>query len=417
MEENPGLEQLIEVLLKFKQTPSDLSRKERTIARQLWLIIEDIQNTSTSLWVNQKVDSPVHQDELKAKLLTLLNENTSVRALVNELVEGDTGRNTKIDKLGASSNSLFYNRAGTTVFNVGRDLNITGDINSLEVKASTSEMGKNAMTTNSNKKWDVFISYASEDREVVASPLAEALRSNGLSVWFDQFELQPGKLLLQSIDEGLRSSEHGIVILSPYFFGKQWTQQELGGLFQRMTGEMNTSFLIPIWFQLDVSDIRRFSPILSNLIAIPWSMGLNQVVQKILAVIQPIHGDTGNSYATTYSLVFSALSEDDFKYQINRINDKEHVLEVLRTILFKVDYPQNIRSRTLEALIALNALDHSTIEKLITRPDSGWMGRVISILSQVQYDLSEQEISLLLGNTHLPKITSGLGNLISRPLA
>ena len=38
------------------------------------------------------------------------------------------------------------------------------------------------------KQWDVFISYASEDREAVARPLAALLRELGVTVWFDQTE-------------------------------------------------------------------------------------------------------------------------------------------------------------------------------------------------------------------------------------
>lgn len=41
-----------------------------------------------------------------------------------------------------------------------------------------------------NKEYDVFISHASEDKEEVARPLAEVLRRNGLSIWYDEFELK-----------------------------------------------------------------------------------------------------------------------------------------------------------------------------------------------------------------------------------
>lgn len=41
-----------------------------------------------------------------------------------------------------------------------------------------------------NKEYDVFISHASEDKEEVARLLAEVLRRNGLSVWYDEFELK-----------------------------------------------------------------------------------------------------------------------------------------------------------------------------------------------------------------------------------
>ena len=40
--------------------------------------------------------------------------------------------------------------------------------------------------------YDVFISYASEDRVKLVRPLAARLRRDGYSVWYDEFELRLG---------------------------------------------------------------------------------------------------------------------------------------------------------------------------------------------------------------------------------
>jgi TIR domain len=66
--------------------------------------------------------------------------------------------------------------------------------------------------------WDLFISYASEDKEEIARPLAKELARSGLAVWFDEFELKLGDSLLKSIDKGLSRSRYGVVILSHAFF-------------------------------------------------------------------------------------------------------------------------------------------------------------------------------------------------------
>src|SRR5215831_8788978 len=81
------------------------------------------------------------------------------------------------------------------------------------------------------KWWDVFISYASEEKETVALPLAETLGRAGLQVWLDQFELRMGDSLRQKIDEGLSASTFGVVIISEHFLNKAWPQKELNGLF------------------------------------------------------------------------------------------------------------------------------------------------------------------------------------------
>ena len=67
---------------------------------------------------------------------------------------------------------------------------------------------------NDNVKYDVYISHASEDKEDVVTPLADALQEGGLSVWYDDFELGIGDSLRQKIDSGIASSRFAIVVLS-----------------------------------------------------------------------------------------------------------------------------------------------------------------------------------------------------------
>lgn len=71
------------------------------------------------------------------------------------------------------------------------------------------------------KKWDIFISHASEDKETFVKPLAEALKSLGMRVWYDDFTLSIGDSLSRSIDTGLINSSYGVVVLSPCFFSKR----------------------------------------------------------------------------------------------------------------------------------------------------------------------------------------------------
>ena len=79
------------------------------------------------------------------------------------------------------------------------------------------------MTIKSSKHWDVFVSYASEDRRHVVDPLVEALCAAQLNVWYDRFELKVGDSLHRKLDEGLSCSNYGIIILSPNFFAKHFT--------------------------------------------------------------------------------------------------------------------------------------------------------------------------------------------------
>lgn len=132
---------------------------------------------------------------------------------------------------------------------------------------------------------DVFISYASEDREAIAKPLAQLLSALGISVWFDQFDLKIGDSIRRKIDEGLNKSRYGIVILSSAFFDKHYTNIELDGLAQKeVDGE---KVILPIWVGISEKQIRSFSPILANRMAAKWEDGIYIVLVKLIEVIKP----------------------------------------------------------------------------------------------------------------------------------
>ncbi len=131
--------------------------------------------------------------------------------------------------------------------------------------------------------WDVFISHAWEDKEDIARPLAEALREEGLRVWYDEFTLTLGDSLRRSIDRGLAESKYGVVILSPHFFAKEWPKRELDGLVAREVSSGKT--ILPVWHNVTWEDVRRFSPTLADKLAVSTAKGLDAVVEEILRAL------------------------------------------------------------------------------------------------------------------------------------
>lgn len=115
------------------------------------------------------------------------------------------------------------------------------------------------------RRFDVFISHASEDKDDVVRPLAEALRSHGLEVWYDEFELKIGMSLRRTIDKGIASSRFGVVVMSKAFFGKGWTNYELDGIVTRsMTAEQT---VLPIWHNVSKQEVISYSPSLADKLA------------------------------------------------------------------------------------------------------------------------------------------------------
>ena len=133
-------------------------------------------------------------------------------------------------------------------------------------------------------KWDAFISHASEDKPFV-EPLADELRKHGLEIWLDTLTLSVGDSLRRSIDEGLAKSRFGIVILSPAFFAKQWPQHELDGLVAlEMEGR---KVILPVWHELEKSDLLKFSPTLADKVAAKSKEGTIAVAKALIKVIRP----------------------------------------------------------------------------------------------------------------------------------
>lgn len=134
-----------------------------------------------------------------------------------------------------------------------------------------------------DRQHDVFISHASEDKDEVVRPLALALRQEGLSVWYDEFELKIGDSLRKKIDKGLAKSRFGIVVLSKSFIHKGWTNYELDGIITRVvSGEQ---VLLPIWHNITKKEVMDFSPSIADKLARNTS---NYTVEEIASEIAEV---------------------------------------------------------------------------------------------------------------------------------
>jgi hypothetical protein len=130
----------------------------------------------------------------------------------------------------------------------------------------------------------LFICHVSEDKDEFVRPLAEALRGH-FDVWYDEFQLTIGDNLLEKIDEGLRTSDFGVVVLSKQFFRKKtWAAAELNGLFAKETDR--GKIILPVWYGVTADEVREYSPILAGKFAVSAEEGLSNVVKAIGLAIE-----------------------------------------------------------------------------------------------------------------------------------
>lgn len=125
----------------------------------------------------------------------------------------------------------------------------------------------------------IFISHAFEDKDI-AKPLADILVKRGHQVWYDDYVLNVGDSLRESIDLGLNECDYGVVILSKNFFSKNWTKKELNGLLAKETKD-NRNYILPILHGISHVDVVEFSPILADRISLMSNQDLFTLIERI----------------------------------------------------------------------------------------------------------------------------------------
>lgn len=157
------------------------------------------------------------------------------------------------------------------------------------------------------KKWDVFISHASEDKESVARPLADLLRQAGLKVWLDRQELKLGDSLREKIDRGLAESRFGIVILSKRFLEKRWPNRELSALVALEEG--GEKAVLPVWHEITQPELALHSPLLADRLAVSTDKGMQAVAEAILEVVLETGSDSPSAISPNATRVLLNLLE------------------------------------------------------------------------------------------------------------
>jgi hypothetical protein len=76
-------------------------------------------------------------------------------------------------------------------------------------------------------KRNVFISHSHSDADWARS-FAQALQQRGVTVWFDEFDVQPGESWHDAIEAGMRGSDVLVPLLDGEATSKRWLFFELG---------------------------------------------------------------------------------------------------------------------------------------------------------------------------------------------
>ena len=127
---------------------------------------------------------------------------------------------------------------------------------------SAQRSAQNLYSNAETEEYDVFISHASEDKEGFVNEFKAELERRGVNVWIDDVAIGWGDSLRAKIDNGLKTSRFGIVVISRHYIRKGWTNYELDGLFEKEMTRGKT--ILPIWHDISKKEVQDFSPSLAG---------------------------------------------------------------------------------------------------------------------------------------------------------
>ena len=285
---------------KFKISGTLYSSRNIAIGLRPWLSAYTRQgyeeSKETEMLVSSNINSLAQErqrllpkDRVEKLLQMLLRRTDHVGAPVQFVSEWDYPLANAQNSQEAAFHLLELRNRGFIEFHTMGHVLVTHagwDHGSSTSSAPTAELTRNNVEMgNEEKQWDVFICHAGEDKSTVVQPLAKALEGEGLRVWYDRWVLTIGDSLRRKIDEGLKNSTFGVVVLSPAFFTKQWPQWELDGLVQKEIA--GTKVILPVWHNVTHADVARYSLPLADKLAGSTSAGIPVLAQELVRAIRP----------------------------------------------------------------------------------------------------------------------------------
>ena len=145
---------------------------------------------------------------------------------------------------------------------------------------------------------------------------------------YDEYSLKVGDSLRRSIEQGIKDCDFGVVILSPDFFTKEWAQRELDALTAREINQQK-KIILPVWHDIDIAEILKFSPVLADRVAIKTIEGVAKVVDEILEVV---------THQSSEKILFFWWYSVSVKTRQPREQFTERLKQLFTTSIGKCDY-------------------------------------------------------------------------------
>lgn len=118
--------------------------------------------------------------------------------------------------------------------------------------------------SNNHKQYDVFISHANKDKSDYVDLLNMKIKRLGIKVFYDTDVLSWGDNWKQVILDGTANSEFAIIVISKNFFGREWTEKELGEFLNQQNGS-GQKIVLPLLHEISLDELKEHYPQLGDI--------------------------------------------------------------------------------------------------------------------------------------------------------
>lgn len=138
-----------------------------------------------------------------------------------------------------------------------------------------------------------FISHDSRDKALIAGRIAAGLSSRLCTVWYDEYSLQIGDSLRESIEKGIKEAKKCILVITKNFLDNPgWGKREFDSIFTREM-IMEERIVLPIWYGVTKQEVYNYSPSLANTFALVWpsseGKSEDEYKKQVEEIISKIH--------------------------------------------------------------------------------------------------------------------------------
>lgn len=197
-----------------------------------------------------------------------------------------------------------------------------------------------------NKK--VFISYSSKNKDF-AYKLANSLYNHGISVWWDEWEIKPGDIIVDKINFGISDSGYFLLILTPESTSSEYVKTEWTSAFTLACNKKDLKII----------------PILKETCEIPTILQGRKYI------------DFRKSYKTQIKILINSLLDELKRDASNKLNLEkywinEYSVGDLNTKLAAIEILFNIGSKlTINYILADIELQDDRVQNKILNRISG----------------------------------------------